>query len=289
MKTIFIAAMLLICPALAQQASKEQYNKLLNELEKRVQVGDYEAIREVGKLPIDVAMPWLNYYILPKGILLDRRKIAIETAHTFKGKGEYFRKRYGDPYRKDAKFNDELLAAIGGDEMGAVVAPFLFNTYPAPPSEIGSFDIVVHTSTATLAIMTLGDMKLPDNPYGASSNRGQNFGEENKRIWQTYVVKKGWVEPPQGWQPVPLPAGAPEPIPTPQYKIAYVEPTPPRPEPVAIKEPQQPKPQAQPPIEKQKPEGINPTYFVFGGIAALSLILLAIIYRKMGKRENDER
>jgi len=89
----------------------------------------------------------------------------------------------------------DAAALVGGDEMAKIIAPYLFDERPAPPSEVGSFDIVVHFAIRHEALWALRKMRRPGDPDGAVERTSMDFREPEFEKWRKYVVKEGFVDP----------------------------------------------------------------------------------------------
>jgi hypothetical protein len=176
---------------------QELQSKKRIEIVNRMHKGDKQAIVELGKFDPVVVARTLARYAADHTTDPELSELAIQTMRGMPGLVDYYRNELAKSseksnHRQNLDFG--AAAIVGGDEMAKIVAPYLFDETPPPPPDESGFDVVVHLSNRSQALLTLRQMHRPGDPDGAQEKFSFDFNRPQVEKWRHYLVREGLVD-----------------------------------------------------------------------------------------------
>lgn len=158
-------------------------------IQRRVSLGDKQALRELATLDPEIGFPKLANYMSERWSDPEGAEIARETLASIKGHGEHYRQKIAaasGPGKENEGFervpNFRILAALRSREAVKAVAFFLFDE-TTPRTTYGG-DVVID-SNKSIAVSMLAKMRLPDAPTHERSPDGKDADVLKWRAWWT--------------------------------------------------------------------------------------------------------
>jgi hypothetical protein len=171
---------------------QELQSKKRIEIVNRMHKGDKQAIVELGKFDPVVVARTLTRYAADHTTDPELSELAIQRTRGMPGLVDYYRNELAKSseksnHRQNLDFG--AAAIVGGNEMAKIVAPYLFDETPPPPPDESGFDVVVHLSIRSQALLTLRQMHRPGDPDGAQEKVSFDFNPPQVEKWRHYLVR----------------------------------------------------------------------------------------------------